>query len=53
MGFFKSQGMRVKLMVCKDSKQNEQEMLGNKKIYKNAKTNKFSTRKTSFSFGIF
>ena len=32
MGFFTSQGMEVKLMVCKDSKQNEQEMLGNKKL---------------------
>jgi hypothetical protein len=40
----------VKLMVCKDSKQNEQEMLGNKNFYKNAKTNNFSTRKTSFLF---
>jgi hypothetical protein len=53
MGFFTSQGMKVKLMVCKESKQNEQEMLGNKKFYKNAKTSNFSTRKTSFSFGIF
>jgi hypothetical protein len=34
MGFFTSQGMKVKLMVCKDSKQNEQEMLGNKNFYK-------------------
>jgi hypothetical protein len=34
MGFFMSQGMKVKLMVCKDSTQNEQEMLGNKNFYK-------------------
>ena len=47
-----SQGMKVKLMVCKDSKQNEQEMLGNKNFYKNAKTNNFSLRKTSFLFNF-
>ena len=37
MGFFMSQGMKVKLMVCKDSKQNEQEILGNKNFYKQCK----------------
>ena len=53
MGFFTSQGMKVKLMVCKDSNKNEQEMLGNKNFYKkNAKANNFSLRKTSFLFNF-
>ena len=53
MGFFMSQGMKVKLMVCKDSKQNEQEMLGNKNFYKQCKNQQLFNKKNFFSFWIF
>jgi hypothetical protein len=48
-GIFKSQGVKVKPMVCKDSKQNEQEMLGNKNFYKkNAKPATFQQERLLF-----
>ena len=50
MGFFTSQGMKVKLMMCKDSKQKQMKKDGNKQLLLNAKINNFSQRKTSFSF---
>ena len=50
MGFFTSQGMKVKLMVCKDSKQNEQEMLGNKNFYKKCKNQQLFNKKDFFFF---
>jgi hypothetical protein len=53
MGFFMSQGMKVKLMVCKNSKKNEQEMLGNKNFYKQCKNQQLFTKKNFFSFQLF
>jgi hypothetical protein len=52
-GLIKSQGARVKLMVCKtDSKKNAQKMLGNKNFFKQCKTNNFSKRFFFFSFQL-
>jgi hypothetical protein len=53
MGFFTSWGMKVKLMMCKDSKKKQMKKAGNKRLLLNAKINNFSQRKTSFSFQIF
>jgi hypothetical protein len=53
MGFFTSQGMKVKLMVCKDSKKNEQEMLGNKIFYKKCKNQPLFNKKDFFFFSNF
>jgi hypothetical protein len=53
MGFFTSQGMMVKLMVCKESKQNEQEMLGNKNFYKQCKNQQLFNKKDFFFFWNF
>jgi hypothetical protein len=50
MGFFTSRGMKVKPMMCKDSKQKRMKKDGNKRLLLNAKINKFSQRKTSFFF---
>jgi hypothetical protein len=47
-----SQGMKVKLMVCKDSKKNEEEILGNKKNYKKCKNQQLFTKKDFFSFEL-
>jgi hypothetical protein len=53
MGFFTSWDMKVKLMMCKDSKQKRMKNAGNKKLLLNEKINNFSQRKTSFSFQFF
>jgi hypothetical protein len=53
MGFFTSQGMKVKLMVWKDSKQNEQEMLGNKNFYNQCKNQPLFNKKDFFFFSTF
>jgi hypothetical protein len=45
--------MKVKLMMCKDSKQKQMKNAGNKRLLLNAKINNFSQRKTSFSFQFF
>jgi hypothetical protein len=52
MGFFTSQGMEVQLMVCKDSKQNEQEMLGNKLFQTMQKPTTFQQERLLFLFNF-
>jgi hypothetical protein len=48
MGFFTSQDMKVQLMVYKDSKKNEREMLGNKTFTKIAKPTTFQQENLLF-----
>jgi hypothetical protein len=52
-GLIKSQGARVKLMVCKtDSKQNAQKMLGNKNFFKQCKNQQLFKKILFFSFQL-
>jgi hypothetical protein len=53
MGFFTSRGMKVKLMMCKDSKKKQMKKAGNKRLLLNAKINNFFTKKDFFFFSIF
>jgi hypothetical protein len=52
-GLIKSQGARVKLMVCKtDSKKNAQKMLGNKNFFKQCKNQQLFKKILFFSFQL-
>ena len=52
MGFFTSQGMKVKLMVCKDSKQKTNEKMLETKTFTECKNQQLFTKKDFFFFSI-
>ena len=51
MGFFTSQGMKVKLMVCKDSKKKKGKM-SETKTFTECKNQQLFTKKDFFFFSI-
>jgi hypothetical protein len=53
MGFFTSRGMKVKLMMCKDSKQKRMKKCWKQKTFTKCKNQQLFTKKDFFFFSIF